>query len=264
MLFLRSFAFNAAFYINLVVRMIVLTPCYFLAPRHKAWNTPKNWVKSNHWLLKHIAGTDHEIAGIENLPEGSFIVAPKHQSFWDAYAYVHLLKDPVYILKRELMWIPLFGWYVAKMRMIPVKRGSRSVALKAALNGAKERMAEGRQLVIYPEGTRRAPGDVPNYKYGIVQIYDELKLPVVPIAHQAGLFWPRRKFLRYPGIIKSRILPAIPPGLDKETFLKRLVEITETNCDELLVEVARSPNPPPFPETARRRLKELGVALPSR
>ncbi len=263
MLFLRSLAFNAAFYINLIVRMIVLTPYYFLAPRHKAWSIPKNWVLSNHWMLKHIAGTDYEISGLENLPEGSFIFAPKHQSFWDAYAFVHLLKDPVYILKRELMWIPLFGWYVAKMRMIPIKRGSRSIALKAALAGATERMADGRQLIIYPEGTRRAPGDVPNYKYGIVQIYDDLKLPVVPVAHQAGLFWPRRKFLRYPGIIKCRILPPIEPGLNKDAFLKRLVEVTEKHCDEILLDVARSSNPPPFPETARRRLRELGVEPPS-
>jgi 1-acyl-sn-glycerol-3-phosphate acyltransferase len=260
MLFIRSLAFNAAFYVNLIVQMILFTPYYFLAPRHKAWSIPKNWVHTNHWLLKHLAGTEYRIDGLENLPEGSFIFAPKHQSFWDTYAFVPLLRDPVYILKRELMWIPLFGWYVGKMRMIPIRRGARSAALKAALAGARERMRDGRQLVIYPEGTRRAPGDAPNYKYGIVQIYDELKLPVVAVAHQAGLYWPRRKFLRYPGTIRCRILPPIEPGLDKDTFLRRLVELTESNCDEILADVARAPNPPPFPPTAVKRLQDLGVA----
>ena len=263
MIVLHSIAFNLAFYVNLIVRMIVLSPVYFLSPREKAWKIPKDWVLSNHALFKAIVGTDYEIEGVENLPEGPFIFAPKHQSFWDAYAFLHLLDDPVYILKRELMWIPFFGWYVAKMRMIPIHRGSRSIALKAALDGARTRISEGRQLIIYPEGTRRPPGAEPRYKYGIVQIYDTLKLPVVPVAHNAGMFWPRRKFLRFPGTIKCRILPPIQPGLSKEEFLERLVEVTEKNCDELLVEIAQSPNPPPFPETARQRLRELGVAPPS-
>lgn len=262
MILMHSIAFNVAFYVNLIVRMIVLTPVYFLSPRKKAWKIPKDWVMSNHRMFKSIVGTDAEFEGVENLPDGAFIFAPKHQSFWDAYAFLHLLDDPVYILKRELTWIPFFGWYIAKMRMIPIARGSRSVALKAALDGARERIAEGRQLIIYPEGTRRPPGAEPSYKYGIVQIYDTLKLPVVPVAHNAGLFWPRRKFMRYPGTIKCRILPPIEPGLPKEVFQKRLIEETERHCDELLVDIARSENPPRFPETARQRLRELGVAPP--
>lgn len=264
MLVLRSLAFNTLFYANLIIRMLVLTPVYFLTPRKKAWWVPKNWALSNHWLLEKVVGTRYEIDGLENLPEGSYIVAPKHQSFWDAYAFVPFIPDSLYILKRELMWIPFFGWYVAKMRMIPVKRGSRSKALKQAVNGARERMKDGRQLIIYPEGTRRPPGAEPNYKWGIVQLYEELGIPVVPIAHNAGLFWPRRKFMRYPGTIKCRVLPPIEPGLEKEKFLERLVEVTESNCDELLVEIARSENPPPFPPTALKRLSELGEPAPGR
>src|SRR5690606_36117739 len=129
--------------------------------------------------------------------------------------------------KRELMWIPLFGWYVGKMKMIPIDRGSRSRALKQALVVAKERMAEGRQLIIYPEGTRRSPGAEPAYKWGIVEIYTALGVPVVPVAHVAGLYWPRRKFLRYPGTLRARFLPPIEPGLDKEAFMARLVAETE-------------------------------------
>ena len=155
------------------------------------------------------------------------------------------------------MWIPLFGWYVAKMRMIAINRASRSKALKQAVTQARERLADNRQLIIYPEGTRRPPGAEPAYKYGIVELYDQLQIPVVPVAHVAGLFWPRRRFMRYPGVVRARYLPPIPAGLDKEVFQKRLIAETETACDELLVETAHSDMPPPLPPTARKRLAEL-------
>lgn len=258
---IRSLLFNTAFYISLIVQMIILTPIYFLLPRKKAWFVPKNWARSNHWLLKMIAGTHYTIEGLENIPEGSYICAPKHQSFWDAYAFLPYIDDPIYILKRELMWIPLFGWYVAKMKMVPIHRGARTKALNTALRGAKQAIISGRQLIIYPEGTRTPPGAVPNYKYGIAYIYEQLGVPVVPIAHNAGLYWPRRKFLRFPGTIRCRVLPAIPPGLDKDLFLKRLEEVTEAACDEFLIEAAQSDNPPPLPPTAIRRLQELNIEV---
>lgn len=261
MIFVRSLAFNTAFYVVTLIEMILFSPVYFLLPRKKAWFVPKFWAKTNLFLQKWLAGTDHHVEGVENLPSGSYIVAPKHQSSWDTFALLPHIPDGLLILKRELMWIPIFGWYVAKMRMIPIERGSRAKVLRDVVRKARELMAEDRQLIIYPEGTRRAPGDVPQYKYGIVELYDQLGIPVVPIAHVAGLYWPRRKFARYPGTIRVRILPPIPPGLDKETFLKRLVEATETACDELLVEAARTDRPV-LPPTARRRLGELGVTLP--
>lgn len=261
MLYIRSLTFNFVFYVSLVVQMIVWTPYYFLSPRHRAWLVPKFWARSSLWLQEKIAGTKSEISGMENLPEGSFILAPKHQSFWDAIAFFPYLRDPLYILKRELMWIPVFGWYVAKMKMIPVNRGKRSVALKAVVVATRKEMQNDRQLIIYPEGTRRAPGDEPAYKWGIAELYQALNLPVVPVAHVAGLYWPRRKFLRHPGTIKARFLKPIPAGLDKEEFMKRLVAETEAACDEFLIEAARSENPPPMPPTALKRLKELGVEL---
>lgn len=270
MIHLRSFLFNAVFYINLIAQMILFTPYYFLAPRRKAWVVPKNWVRSNHWLLKKIVGTRYEVEGLENLPEGSFIFAPKHQSFWDAYALIIYLDDPVYILKRELTWIPLFGWYIAKMRMIPVNRGDRSRALKAVTRRARQEMAQGRQLIIYPEGTRRTPGAEPRYKWGTAHLYAELGVPVVPVAMNPGLFWPRRKFLRYPGTIRVRMLPPIQPGLDKETFLARLTEAIESECDAMLLETAGSADPPPFPPEAAARVAELrrredaGLTAPAR
>lgn len=263
MLIIRSLAFNLAFYVSLIVQMLFFAPLFFLLPRKKAWFVPKFWARSSLWLQEKIAGTVNEISGTENLPEGSFILAPKHQSFWDAIAFFPYLRDPLFILKRELTWIPFFGWYVMKMRMIPVNRGTRTKALKAAVSGAKREMATDRQLIIYPEGTRRAPGDVPNYKYGIVELYAQLGMPVVPVAHVAGLYWPRRKFLRYPGVNRARFLPAIPPGLPREDFMARLIGETEAACDQMLIEAAQAPNPPELPPTAVRRLQELGVAVKS-
>jgi 1-acyl-sn-glycerol-3-phosphate acyltransferase len=260
MLVIRSLAFNTVFYLNLIVQMIGWSPYYFLAPRHRAWFVPRFWASSSMWLMEKVAGTRSLISGQENLPAGSYIVAPKHQSFWDTFAFLPSLHDPLYILKRELTWIPFFGWYIIRMRMIPVNRGKRAVALKKAVADAKRVMAEqNRQLIIYPEGTRRAPGDVPMYKYGIVEIYAQLGLPVVPVAHVAGLWWPRRKFLRYPGTIKARFLKPIPAGLEREEFMRRLVAETEAGCDALLVEAAAAPGHPPLPPTAVRRLEELAA-----
>ncbi|MGN6771989.1 MAG: lysophospholipid acyltransferase family protein [Rhizobiaceae bacterium] len=262
MIFLRSLAFNLAFYAVTIVEMIVFTPFYFLASRKKAWWVPKFWARSNLWLQKVLAGTGSEITGQENLPEGAYILAPKHQSFWDTFALVPHIPDAVYILKRELMWIPVFGWYLGKMNMIPIDRGSPARALRNVVVEARKRAEQGRQIVIYPEGTRRPPGAEPAYKHGIAEIYSRLGIPVVPVAHMAGLYWPRRRFLRYPGVIKVRFLPPIPPGLSRTEFMARLVDETEKACDALLIEAAQSENPPPLPPTAVERLNQLGVPVP--
>jgi 1-acyl-sn-glycerol-3-phosphate acyltransferase len=259
MLALRSLLFNAVFYLNLIVQMIFWSPLFFLMPRKAAWFVPKSWARGSLWLQEKLAGTRSEITGLENLPEGSFILAPKHQSFWDTIAFFPYLRDPLYILKRELTWIPFFGWYILKMRLIPVNRGNRSRALKQVVVDTKREMMHDRQLIIYPEGTRRAPGDVPLYKYGIVELYSQLGMPVVPVAHVAGLFWPRRKFLRYPGTIKAKFLPPIPAGLEREAFMRRLIAETEAGCDALLIDAAQTPGHPPLPPTAVKRLAELGV-----
>ncbi len=260
MITLRSILFNAAFYANIIIRMIVLTPLYFLLPRKKAYFIPKGWATSSNWLMKNIVGTTFEIEGLENIPKGGYIFAPKHQSFWDTFGLLPWLDDPVYILKRELMWIPLFGWYIAKQRMIPVNRGAKGKVMLNVMKRAKQEVESGRQLIIYPEGTRRSPGAEPEYKYGIARMYRDLGVPVVPVAMHPGLFWPRRKFLRFPGHFKVRILPAIPPGLDPDEFYQRLVEVTEKASDDLLLEtVANNPHLP-LPPTAVKRLAELQAA----
>ncbi len=254
---LRSIFFNTVFYANLTLRMIVLSPVYFLMPRKKAFSIPKNWALSCHWLMERIVGTTFEIVGLENIPKGGYILAPKHQSFWDTFALLPWLDDPVYILKRELMWIPLFGWYAKKQRMIPVDRGARGKVMAAVMERAKQEMRNGRQLIIYPEGTRRPPGAEPLYKYGIARIYRDLQVPVVPVAMHPGIFWPRRKFMRYPGHFKVRILPPIEPGLDPDAFFETLIAQLEKASDELLLETVRDNPHVPLPPTALKRLAEL-------
>lgn len=257
MLLLRSIIFNTAFYTNLIVRMIVLSPIYFLIPRKAAFAIPKAWAASNNWLMARIVGATFEIEGIENIPEGGCIFAPKHQSAWDTFALLPYQRDPVYILKRELMWIPLFGWYVAKQRMIPVNRGARGKVMVEVMERTKEEMNAGRQLIIYPEGTRRAPGAEPAYRYGIARIYRDIQVPVVPIVAHWGLFWGRRKLIKHPGHFKVRILPAIQPGLDPDAFYAQLIDTLERESDKLLIETIAANPHLPLPPTAAKRLAEL-------
>jgi 1-acyl-sn-glycerol-3-phosphate acyltransferase len=253
LLIFRSLTFNIAWYVNIIIRMVVQTPFYFFLPRKMAWFVPKNWARANNWLHKHIAGTHMEVTGRENIPDGGFIIASKHQSTWEVYALLELFDDPAYVLKRELMWIPFFGWYVAKMGMIPINRGDRSKALREMMVRAREEIARGRQILIYPEGTRRVPGAEPDYKYGIVRLYGELGCPVLPIALNSGLYWPRRKFLRYPGTIRVSILPPIEPGLKPAEFHKTVQNVIEAECDRLYEKAVNDPDPPPLPEPLARR-----------
>jgi 1-acyl-sn-glycerol-3-phosphate acyltransferase len=257
MLLLRSVLFNTAFYINLFGRMLLLSPIYFLMERKAAFRIPKDWASSNNWLMKNIVGATFEIEGLENIPETGCIFAPKHQSAWDTFALLPWQRDPVYILKRELMWIPLFGWYVAKQRMIPVNRGARGKVMVEVMRRTKEEMANGRQLIIYPEGTRRAPGAEPHYRYGIARIYRDVQVPVVPIVAHWGLFWGRRKLIKHPGHFKVRILPPIQPGMDPDDFHAHLVETLEAASDQLLIETVEANPHLPLPPTAAKRLAEL-------
>ncbi|MCR6502634.1 1-acyl-sn-glycerol-3-phosphate acyltransferase [Shinella sp. CPCC 101442] len=257
MIALRSVLFNTVFYMNLIAQMIVMTPPYFLLPRKKSYAIAKNWARSNHWLFAKIVGTTFEVEGLENIPKGGYIFAPKHQSFWDAYAPLPWLEDPLYILKRELTWIPLFGWYLKKQRMVAVDRSARGKAMAAVMERTKTEMNAGRQLIIYPEGTRRPPGAAPEYKYGIARLYRDLQVPVVPVVMHPGLFWPRRKFIRYPGHFKVQILPAIQPGMDPDAFLAHLIDVMETASDRLLVETAEANPSLPLPPIAAARVAEL-------
>ena len=191
------------------------------------------------WLLKVIAGTKLEVRGLEKLPEGACLVAAKHQSAWETFALIPLFRDPAYLMKRELFWIPLHGWFSRKFEMIPVDRDKGPSALRRMLREAKDRAAKGREIIIFPEGTRRAPGAPPDYKTGVVLLYETLQIPCVPLALNSGAFWPRRSLSLRPGTIVVEFLDPIPPGLPKAEFLDRLSRAIETASARLLVEAKR-------------------------
>lgn len=235
MLVLRSLLITILFYVNLTLWLIFAAlPSMLLPPRYLL-AIAVGWVRSTLWLLRVVVGMRYEIIGLENIPPGGIMVAAKHQSTWETLVLVTLFKDPVFILKRELTWIPLFGWCLKKLRMIPVDRGARSRALAGVMRRARVELGEkGRQLLIFPEGTRRPAGAPPEYKTGVMHLYGDLRVPCVPVALNSGLYWPRRGFLRWPGTIRVTIMEPIPPGLPKEQFQAVLQERIETESDRLL------------------------------
>ena len=240
MLAFRSFLFNAAFYANLIVWMLAALPL-LLAPRMALMRVAQGWARSNLWLLGTIAGTRVEIRGREHIPPGGLLVASKHQSLWETFALATLFDDPTFVLKRELMWIPLFGWFLWKADMVPIDRRAGSSALREMTRRARDEVAHGRQLLIFPEGTRRPPGAEPAYKYGIVHLYEKLGVPCVPVALNSGLFWPRRSFIRRPGTIIVEILAPIPPGLPRDAFFRTMTQQIEEASNRLLAEDQTQP-----------------------
>ncbi len=237
-LVIRSILFNLLFYLNLSVLLVLAIPT-FLMPRRAILTMAKVWGRSSLWLLRVVCGLKVEFRRIEKITPGPLIVAAKHQSTWETFALLSLFDDPTFIIKRELMWIPLFGWFTVKGRMIPVRRGARSQALSDMAVNARSEIRRGRQLIIFPEGTRRSPGAEPQYKFGVAHLYAEIGVGCVPVALNSGLFWRRRSFLRLPGTVRVEFLDPIPPGLDKQEFLARLQSDIETATARLIAEGER-------------------------
>lgn len=235
MIYLRSLVFNFTFYSFLIVLMVCSLPI-FLFPWKWVWWMPTTWARTSLWLLKVIAGVRFELRGEENRPEGSVLIASKHQSLWETFVLLAVAERPAYLAKKQLFNVPFFGWYLYRFRQISVNREKGSSALKSLIPQARAAVKDGRDVVIFPEGTRRAPGAPPSYKFGVTALYRILKVPVLPVALNAGVFWPRRSFLRHPGTIVMEILPPIEPGLPDEEFKAVLIERIETASDRLLEE----------------------------
>ena len=188
---LRSLIFLLVFYLNTAVFLIGSSPLLF-GPRRWAMAALKAHGLASIWWLRVIVGTRLEVRGKENLPKGPAIIAAKHQSAWDTFEIIPLTRDPAMIMKAELLKLPLYGWFCRKFEMIFVQRELGPTALRRMIRDAKDRVADGRDIVIFPEGTRRPAGAPPDYKPGIVLLYEALGLPCVPVALNSGLFWPRR------------------------------------------------------------------------
>jgi 1-acyl-sn-glycerol-3-phosphate acyltransferase len=233
--FVRSVLFNVLFYLNLVVYLFAALPTLVL-PRGAILAMVRAWARTNLWLLRFVCRINVEFRGLERIPPGPLLIASKHQSTWETFALILLFADPAFILKRELMWLPLFGWLAWKAEMIPVDRGARSQALSAIAARSGVELARNRQIVIFPEGTRRPPGAEPAYKYGVVHLYHETGVSCLPVALNSGLFWPRRTFYRHPGTVVVECLAPIAPGLDKQVFADRLQQTIESATARLIEE----------------------------
>lgn len=184
--------------------------------------------------LKAICGIDYEVRGLEHKPSGGALVASKHQSMFETLAFWKILDDPAIILKKELSYLPFFGWYAMKLKNIKVDRAAASKALRDMLKQARERAGQGRQVVIFPQGTRLEPGAEDTYKPGVAGLYAAMKVPCVPVALNSGLYWPPHGFVRRPGAIVIEFLPAIEAGLPRDQFMAELEARIETASKALL------------------------------
>jgi 1-acyl-sn-glycerol-3-phosphate acyltransferase len=235
MLLLRSLLFHASFYLLTAVLAIVGLPVLLLN-RHRVQAYAKFWTGSAVWLLERICNTRVDWRGLENLPTGACIIASKHQSALETQALTTKGGDFSFILKRELMAIPVFGWYLKGAGQLGIDRAKGAQALIDLAREARGAIAQGRQLIIFPEGTRKAVGSTPDYKPGVAFVYAETKAPCVPVALNTGLFWPRRSVVIRPGKATIAFLEPIAPGYDKKTFMQLLQNRIEAATADLVSE----------------------------
>jgi len=250
MILLRSLVFHAAFYLATATLAIVGLP--FLAmSRHRVQDFAKFWTGSAVWLLEKICGIKIVWHGLENLPRGACIIASKHQSALETLALTTKGSDFGFILKRELLAIPVFGWYLKGAGQLGIDRSKRVHALTDLARQAREAVAQGRQIIIFPEGTRKTVGSPPQYKPGVAHIYVETGTVCIPVALNTGLFWQRRGLSIHPGRVTIAFLEPIAPGLDRLGFMQLLESRIETVTAELIAG-ALAADPSLKPALARR------------
>ncbi len=237
-IFLRSLVYNVLFYLLLAFWIVVGIPT-FLMPRAAIMHVGRRWARSSIWLMRVVCNTQVEYRGLEKIPPGPLIVASKHQSTWETFALLQFFDQPLFMLKRELLWIPLFGWFLIKSRMIGVDRGTGGRALLAMARRAAEAVRRGRQLIIFPEGTRTPVEAPPSYKSGVGLIYADCNVACLPVALNSGLFWPRRTFMRYPGTLVVEFLDPLPAGLPRKEFMLRISAAIERATDRLVADARR-------------------------
>lgn len=233
MLILRSLLFTAWLYLSMPIFAIGLSPA-LLMPHRYAMAVIKVWARFVLFGLRWIAGIRVEVRGLEHRPTGPALLAPKHQGMLDVVAPFTFLDDPCFVLKKELMGLPFFGWFAWKTTMIPVDRSAGSTALKTMVKQSRARLADHRQIVIFPEGTRNEPGAPADYKPGVAAIYRDLDVACWPVATNSGCHWPAHGFIYRPGVVVFEFLEPIPAGLKRAEFMKRLEDGVETASTALL------------------------------
>lgn len=239
MILIRSLVFNVAFYLSFIFLMTIGLPTMIIS-RGSVLVVVRLWARVSLWLLATICGTKVEFRGLHNIPHGAAIIAPKHQSFLETIALIAVLSDFTYILKKELIAIPFFGWWLKASDQIAIDRSKGGGILTQLQRAVREKLALGRQVVIFPEGTRRPIGAAPAYKTGVAILCADCSVPCTPVALNAGLFWPRRSMLRPPGTVVIEFLPPIKPGLEKRLFLQALETAIEPATNALVDEALRA------------------------
>lgn len=241
--FIRSTVFNILFYALTGLACILLLPTLFL-PRKAYLFVVHGFVHSADFLAKYILGLDYEVRGRENIPEsGAYIVAAKHQSAYETLKLHILFDDPAVVLKKELLSIPLWGKYLAKSDVIAIDRSSPKMAIRSIQDGAKEMAARGRPMIIFPQGTRVAPEQTATdkpYKIGIVRMQEAAKVPIIPLALNTGIFWPRNSWVKKPGKVIFEFLPAVKPAKSASETLKELETVLEKKSNALMEEGRKS------------------------
>jgi 1-acyl-sn-glycerol-3-phosphate acyltransferase len=200
-----------------------------------SWAMARYWCRSNLAFLRVLTGVKTRVTGMENIPEGGCIIAAKHQSDWDVFSIFPHTGRPAYIVKKELMRIPFFGWAARSLDCIEVDRKRGAEAIPRMMAQAHAAIDRGCRIVIFPEGTRKAPLAPPDYRQGIVRLYMELNVPVVPVALNSGLFWGRNSLVIWPGTAEARFLPPIEAGLSADVFQERLKKAIESESNALIL-----------------------------
>lgn len=222
MLLLRSIVFQITFLLwSTLVALYGLIPLA-LKRRQHLFAIGGIWSDGINLLLRWICNIRIRIEGAEHIPAGPAMIAAKHQSLWDTAIVLRLFRGPAIVMKQELLRIPIYGALCRAQGMIAVDRDGGAKALKQMLKDARAAAHDGRKILIFPQGTRTLPGESAPYQPGVVALYRDLKLPVVPVALNSGFFWPKHGVLRRPGTIVLRFLPVIPAGLDRDAFMQEL------------------------------------------
>lgn len=226
MLIARNLIFNILFMTVTILLSIAATPGLLMSYRAVVW-FKQLWLRIVLAMTRRVIGIDGEERGLENIPDGPVIFAAKHQSAWDTLALSLAHPFCAFVLKRELIWLPIWGWYLLRLGMIPIDRSKGMESLRKITLAAGKMASKGQSILIFPQGTRTPPGAEHPYLPGVAAIYKGANVPVVPVAINSGLFWPRKVMHKQPGIITVEYLKPIEPGLDRKTFMRTLEERIE-------------------------------------
>ena len=236
---LRSAMFNLIAFLWTAVLLFAMSPL-LLARRETLLAWLHSCVRSLFWLQRHILGLDFVFRGRERLPAGPFIVASAHQSAWDTIGFYAVLDDPVYVLKKELYSVPMFGAYGRRIGMVAIDRAGGAGSARRMIREVASRLADGRPVIIFPGGTRSRPDELVDFKSGVTSLYRYCRVRVVPVWLNSGVYWGRRSSVKQPGLIVVEFGESIPPGLDAATFEALLTERIHAGNRRLLEEARRT------------------------